>query len=70
MNSGQQATTYVDSLSAFFSGTQILVGDIESAIKGHLVYAFIWKKFGLMPENFDSTNKQTTQPSMLLSCFS
>lgn len=53
MNSGQLASISVDSLSAFFPGVQTLVGDLESAIKAHSVYAFQWKRYGGLPELFD-----------------
>ena len=43
MHSGQLSSVVVDSLSAFFPGVQTLVGDVESAIKAHAVYAFQWK---------------------------
>lgn len=53
MKSGQLASVIVDSLSAFFPGTQVLVGDVESAIKSHAVYAYQWKRYGGLPETFD-----------------
>lgn len=43
MYNGQLASVVVDSLSAFFPGVQTLIGDVDSAIKAHAVYAFQWK---------------------------
>jgi mannosidase alpha-like ER degradation enhancer 1 len=43
MSTGAIHSTIVDSLSAFFPGVQTLVGDLESAIKSHAVYAYQWK---------------------------
>lgn len=53
MHTGQLASVVVDSLSAFFPGVQTLVGDLESAIKAHAVYAFQWKRYAGLPELFD-----------------
>ncbi|KAK4701911.1 ER degradation enhancer, mannosidase alpha-like 1, partial [Phenoliferia sp. Uapishka_3] len=53
MHTGQLASVLVDSLSAFFPGVQTLVGDLESAIKAHAVYAFQWKRYAGLPEVFD-----------------
>ncbi|CAE6522002.1 unnamed protein product [Rhizoctonia solani] len=35
-NTGNLATVYIDSLSAFWPGLQVLAGDVQSAIKSHL----------------------------------
>ncbi|EKM59635.1 glycoside hydrolase family 47 protein [Phanerochaete carnosa HHB-10118-sp] len=40
----------VDSLSAFWPGLQVLAGDIENAIKSHMIYWNLWKKFAGLPE--------------------
>ncbi|RKP26156.1 glycoside hydrolase [Syncephalis pseudoplumigaleata] len=53
-------TEFVDSLGAFFSGLQVLDGDIDNAIRGHLVYYEIWRKYGLLPERYSfKTHKPT-----------
>jgi mannosidase alpha-like ER degradation enhancer 1 len=51
------APSYVDSLSAFFPGVMVLAGDIESAIRGHLVFWNIWRKYDAIPESWDSTSR-------------
>ncbi|WVR03311.1 hypothetical protein IAU60_000302 [Kwoniella sp. DSM 27419] len=42
----------IDSLSAFVPGMQVLAGDIESAIKSHLVFWNLWRKHSAMPESW------------------
>ncbi|WRT63472.1 uncharacterized protein IL334_000377 [Kwoniella shivajii] len=42
----------IDSLSAFLPAMQVLAGDLESAIKSHLVFWNLWRKFDAMPENW------------------
>lgn len=37
IHSGDPAYNTVDSLSAFWPGLQVLAGDIENAIKSHLI---------------------------------
>ncbi|KAJ9082719.1 hypothetical protein DSO57_1001792 [Entomophthora muscae] len=49
--------TWVDSLSAFFPGLQVLAGDVENAIKSHLGFYHIWRKFQALPERFDLESK-------------
>ena len=48
----------VDSLSAFFPGVQVLMGDVEAAIKGHAVYAWQWRRYRALPELFDISRRQ------------
>ncbi|GAA5939158.1 hypothetical protein JCM1841_003340 [Sporobolomyces salmonicolor] len=61
MHTGQLASILVDSLSAFFPGVQTLMGDLENAIKSHAVYAFQWKRFGGLPELFDTHKRGGAQ---------
>ena len=37
MNTGNTLYNTVDSLSAFWPGLQVLAGDVENAIKSHLI---------------------------------
>ncbi|KAI8089996.1 glycosyl hydrolase family 47-domain-containing protein [Halteromyces radiatus] len=53
MDSGMLMATWIDSLSAFMPGVQVLYGDLESAIKGHLVFYNIWQQYHALPERFD-----------------
>lgn len=53
MNSGQLATTWVDSLAAFFPSVQTLYGDIESAERNHLLYYKLWNTYAGLPERWN-----------------
>jgi ER degradation enhancer, mannosidase alpha-like 1 len=47
------ATTWIDSLAAYFPGLQVLAGDVDSAIRGHLQYWGIWSTFQMIPERYN-----------------
>ncbi|CAO3677182.1 unnamed protein product [Umbelopsis ramanniana] len=53
MSSGQLMSHWIDSLSAFWPGLQVLYGDLEMAIKSHLTYYNLWKKYRGMPERYN-----------------
>lgn len=53
MNDGRAVTADIDSLGAFWAGLQVLSGDIDAAIRAHLVYANIWRRYSGMPETFN-----------------
>ncbi|KAI8849006.1 glycoside hydrolase [Chytridium lagenaria] len=57
MTSLSLMATWVDALSAFFPGLQVMVGDIPAAIKSHEVFTAIWRKFRAFPERFDTSSK-------------
>ncbi|WVQ80984.1 hypothetical protein IAT38_003091 [Cryptococcus sp. DSM 104549] len=42
----------IDSLSAFLPAVQVLAGDIDSAIRGHLVFWNLWRKHNGTPESW------------------
>ncbi|CAG8499935.1 8066_t:CDS:10 [Paraglomus occultum] len=46
-------SSWVDSLAAYFPGLQVLAGDVENAIKLHLLYYNIWKRYHALPERFN-----------------
>ncbi|KAF8897458.1 alpha mannosidase-like protein [Infundibulicybe gibba] len=60
MNSGDVAYFTVDSLSAFWPGLQVLAGDIQSAIRLHLMYYNLWRIHSGLPEVYDTNFKQAT----------
>ncbi|KAF5331587.1 hypothetical protein D9611_007751 [Ephemerocybe angulata] len=60
MNSGDLAYYTVDSLSAFWPGLQVLSGDVENAIKLHLLYYNMWKQHSGLPEVFDTNYRVAT----------
>lgn len=51
--SGQLQTLWVDSLSAFFPGLQVLAGDVEDAILKHMLTLKLWNTFGGVPERWE-----------------
>ncbi|CAG8586677.1 13171_t:CDS:10 [Funneliformis mosseae] len=53
MMNGGLVSSWIDSLSAYFPGLQVLAGDLDNAIKSHLLYYNIWRKYQAMPERFD-----------------
>ncbi|KAF9469122.1 alpha mannosidase-like protein [Collybia nuda] len=60
MNSGDVAYHTIDSLSAFWPGLQVLAGDVQSAIKLHLIYYNLWRQYSGLPEVFDTNYKRAT----------
>lgn len=60
MDSGSLMATWIDSLSAFMPGVQVLYGDLEAAIKGHLVFYNLWRQYHALPERFDFYHKQAS----------
>ncbi|KAG9092639.1 alpha mannosidase-like protein [Ceratobasidium sp. UAMH 11750] len=54
---GQLATVYIDSLSAFWPGLQVLAGDVQNAIKSHLVYWNLWRRYSGIPETFSIASR-------------
>ncbi|KAF8165423.1 alpha mannosidase-like protein [Crassisporium funariophilum] len=67
MHSGEAAYNTIDSLSAFWPGLQVLAGDIQNAIKLHLICNNIiiidynlWKQHSGLPEVYDTNYKQAT----------
>ncbi|PBL02491.1 alpha mannosidase-like protein [Armillaria gallica] len=60
IKSGDTAYYTVDSLSAFWPGLQVLAGDVDSAIKLHMMYYNLWRRYSGLPEVFDTNFKQAT----------
>ncbi|KAJ3514072.1 hypothetical protein NLJ89_g2582 [Agrocybe chaxingu] len=50
MHTGDVAYLTVDSLSAFWPGLQVLAGDVQNAIKLHMIYFNLWKQHSGLPE--------------------
>lgn len=51
-STGQLLTPWIDSLSAFFPGLQVLAGDVEDAIFKNLMSLKLWDTFGGIPERW------------------
>lgn len=49
---GQMTTPWIDSLSAFFPGLQVLAGDIEDSVRKNLMSLKLWDTFGGIPERW------------------
>ncbi|CAA7259685.1 unnamed protein product [Cyclocybe aegerita] len=60
MHTGDVAYLTVDSLSAFWPGLQVLAGDVQNAIKLHMIYFNLWKQHSGLPEVYDINYKQAT----------
>ncbi|KAJ7129769.1 alpha mannosidase-like protein [Mycena epipterygia] len=60
MYTGDTAYLTVDSLSAFWPGLQVLAGDVQNAIKLHMIYYNLWRKHSGLPEVFDTNVKIAT----------
>ncbi|QHS73841.1 alpha-1,2-mannosidase MNL1 [Saccharomyces paradoxus] len=52
-DSGHLFVPWIDSLSAFFPGLQVLAGDLDDAIANHLMFLKIWNTFGGIPERWN-----------------
>lgn len=65
-NSGHLMSNWIDSLGAFWGGLLVLAGQLDDAIRCHLMYVKIWNTFDLVPERwiFNHFDKKT-QNSLL-----
>ncbi|KAK9466586.1 glycoside hydrolase [Lipomyces arxii] len=50
---GAPVTSWIDALAAFFPGLQVLAGDINAAVKSHLVYYKLWMTYAATPERWN-----------------
>ncbi|KAM3164021.1 alpha-1,2-Mannosidase [Lachancea thermotolerans] len=53
VNGGQLVLPWIDSLSAFFPGLQVLAGDLEDARIKHLMFLKLWNTYGALPERWE-----------------
>ncbi|KAJ8086520.1 hypothetical protein PM082_005343 [Marasmius tenuissimus] len=60
IRSGDVAYHTIDSLGAFWPGLQVLAGDIQNAVKLHMLYWNLWRKHSGLPEVYDTNFKQAT----------
>ncbi|KAI9139375.1 glycoside hydrolase [Paraphysoderma sedebokerense] len=63
---GGLVLSWIDSLSAFWPGLQVLLGDLDNAIKLHQMYYQIWRRYDGLPERWDFFTLSTNIPSYLL----
>jgi mannosidase alpha-like ER degradation enhancer 1 len=52
MHTGQPTYHQFNSLSAFWPGLQVLVGDVALAKFTHHNHFNLWKKYGMLPERY------------------
>lgn len=50
---GFTASTWIDSLGAFWPGLQVLTGQLTDAVRTHLVYLKLWDYYDLIPERWN-----------------
>ncbi|KAL0573920.1 hypothetical protein V5O48_008040 [Marasmius crinis-equi] len=60
IRSGDVAYNTIDSLAAFWPGLQVLAGDIQNAVKLHMLYYNLWRKHSGLPEVYDTNFKTAT----------
>lgn len=58
----ERMATWIDSLSAFFPGLQVLYGDIDNAKRLHELYFTLWRRFGALPERWDYHQRKPIIP--------
>ncbi|QID88185.1 alpha mannosidase-like protein [Saccharomyces pastorianus] len=61
-DTGQIFVPWIDSLSAFFPGLQVLAGDLDDAIAKHLLFLKIWNTFGGIPERWNFSPTEISPP--------
>ncbi len=62
---GVQLSYWVDSLSAFFPGVQVLFGEVEEAARAHLVHYKLWNTYGGIPERWMFKRKNVKYNNIL-----
>ncbi|KAF7433136.1 alpha mannosidase-like protein [Pleurotus ostreatus] len=60
IHSGDVSYYTIDSLSAFWPGLQVLSGDVQNAIKSHMMYWNLWRAHSGLPEVYDTNFKTAT----------
>ncbi|CAH6723679.1 ER degradation-enhancing alpha-mannosidase-like protein 1 [[Candida] jaroonii] len=53
VNDGLDATVWIDSLSAFWTGVQVLSGRLKDAIGSHMTFMKLWDHFDSIPERWN-----------------
>eukprot|EP00002_Diphylleia_rotans_P029686 TRINITY_DN6059_c0_g1_i2.p1 TRINITY_DN6059_c0_g1~~TRINITY_DN6059_c0_g1_i2.p1 ORF type:complete len:523 (+),score=74.10 TRINITY_DN6059_c0_g1_i2:71-1639(+) len=53
MRTGRLSSRTVDSLSAFWPGLQVLMGDLHNAVQTFEAYFKLWRAYGFIPETFN-----------------
>jgi hypothetical protein len=53
---GAPRYSWIDNLSAYYPGLLTLVGEVEEAIEGHLLWAALWTRYAALPERWHTHN--------------
>jgi len=54
---GSLASTWVDSLGAYYAGLLVLAGEVDEAIETGLLYTAIWTRYSALPERWSFREK-------------
>ncbi|KAL2124694.1 hypothetical protein VTJ04DRAFT_1059 [Mycothermus thermophilus] len=54
---GSLASTWVDSLGAYYSGLLVLAGELDEAVATNLLYTAIWTRYAALPERYSLREK-------------
>ncbi|KAI6783348.1 ER degradation-enhancing alpha-mannosidase-like protein-like protein [Emericellopsis cladophorae] len=49
---GEQYTTWIDSLGAFYAGLLVLAGETDEAVEANLLYTALWTRYSGIPERW------------------
>ncbi|KAH8682416.1 glycoside hydrolase family 47 protein [Xylariales sp. PMI_506] len=52
VNTGSPQAFWIDSLGAYYSGLLALAGELDEAIKTHLLYSALWTRYSALPERW------------------
>lgn len=66
MFTGQRTKTWFGALDAFFPGTLVLAGDIETASRLQESCFKMWNRHGIEPEDFDYSTMEAARPRYFL----
>ncbi|KAK0657145.1 glycoside hydrolase family 47 protein [Cercophora newfieldiana] len=54
---GSLASTWVDSLGAYYAGLLVLAGEVDEAVETGLLYTAIWTRYSALPERWSIRDK-------------
>ena len=54
---GSLASTWIDSLGAYYSGLLVLAGELDEAVETNLLYTAIWTRYAALPERWSIREK-------------
>lgn len=66
VNNGRLASVWLDLLGAFWSGLQVLTGQVKDAVRTHMMYLKIWNTYDLIPERLDFVNRHSEDERPIL----